>query len=135
MKIALCGSARFETEFKKWNRRLSLAGHVVYSLAVYPSDVGGKDWYTPQQKLMLDEVHRKKIEESDGIVVVGDGYVGESTIREIVHAVKLEKKLFATSHALRMNPIIKGYLFTVVCPFAGCVDPLVTPPPCALCYE
>lgn len=50
MLITLCGSARFEKEFKEINERLSLEGHVVYSLAVYPSDKPCKNWYTAEQK-------------------------------------------------------------------------------------
>jgi hypothetical protein len=38
MIITLCGSARFEETFKQVNEDLSLNGHIVLSLAVYPSD-------------------------------------------------------------------------------------------------
>jgi hypothetical protein len=87
MIITLCGSTRFEADFKEWNRHLGLAGHLVFSLAAYPSDVGGKDWYTPAQKIALDVGYLNKIRRSDAIVVLNrDDYIGESTTREIEFA-------------------------------------------------
>ncbi len=85
MKVTLCGSARFEDLFHSYNEKLTLAGHVVYGLAVYPSmKDGDKNWYNEQQKTMLDLVHLNKISNSDGIVVINqDGYIGDSTRREI----------------------------------------------------
>lgn len=96
MKITLCGSARFEREFQEWNERLSLAGHVVYGLAVLPSfHEGNKDWYTEDQKRMLDLVHIAKIEESDAIFILNvGGYIGDSTRREIEWASLRGKMLF-----------------------------------------
>lgn len=105
MRITLCGSARFEKEFKDWNRWLTLAGHVVYSLAVYPSDMsGGKDWYGKEEKAMLDQVHKLKIDNSDAIVVITGAhghtfmmrYVGESTHNEVNHAIACGKKVYFT---------------------------------------
>lgn len=97
MKITLCGSARFESHFKLWNEILSLAGHTVYSLAVYPSDKAGqKSWYTESQKTTLDKVHKDKIKASDAVLVLNVfGYVGESTLSEIAFAIQHQKKLYA----------------------------------------
>lgn len=88
MRITLCGSGRFEAQFKEWNERLTLAGHVVYTLSVYASfKEGVKDWFTDSQKATLDEVHKLKIENSDAILVLNVGdYIGESTRSEIQHA-------------------------------------------------
>src|SRR4051812_47300029 len=96
MRLTLCGSARFEAEYHDWNERLTLAGHVVYSLAVFPSQKAGQErfigtpaheWYTAAEKAQLDTVHRAKIDNSDGIVVLNvGGYVGNSTQGEIDHA-------------------------------------------------
>lgn len=85
MKIALCGSAKFEKEFHDWDEALTLAGHVVYGLAVYPSSKGNKkDWYSESAKQTLDLCHLAKIEESDAVVVINvGGYLGESTHREV----------------------------------------------------
>ena len=85
MKITICGSLRFETVIQAWHEKLSLAGHTVYSMVVLPSQKRGiKDWYTPKEKQTLDLLHLSKIEESHAIFVVDvDGYIGESTAREI----------------------------------------------------
>lgn len=129
MKITLCGSARFEKEFKEINRRLTLAGHVVYSLAVYPSDMGEKVWYTPGEKKILDEVHKKKIDASDAIYVISPGgYIGESTKSEIDYALKTGKQVISAYPHSRFRLTYRS------CPYPGCSDPLNVGP-CALCYE
>jgi hypothetical protein len=95
MILTLCGSSRFEKQYKAMNERLTLAGHVVFSLSVYPSDKSIREWYTEEQKNRLDLVHLAKIKASDGIVVLNvDGYIGPSTTREIEWAKMLDKKIF-----------------------------------------
>lgn len=80
--------------------KLGLAGHVVYSLSCFgkqASDTGKGDnvEITDEQKIILDLVHLRKIQESDSIVVVNpDGYVGESTSREIRWAIMLQKYIY-----------------------------------------
>lgn len=100
MKITLCGSAKFEDLFHRYNEELTAAGHVVYSLAVFPSTKGGdKNWYTDEEKMWLDLVHLAKIEESDAIVVLDkDGYIGESTKRELNWAFIRQKKIYLISN-------------------------------------
>lgn len=104
MIITLCGSARFEKAFHYWNEVLTLQGHVVFSLAVYPSSKeAGKDWYTKQQKETLDRVHKMKIDASRAIFVVNheigsnELYTGESTRSEIDHAVDSHKLIIYAS--------------------------------------
>jgi hypothetical protein len=96
MKITLCGSGKFETQFKNWNKRLSLGGHVVYGMSTYASEQGGsKDWFTPEQKLMLDAVHMGKIQNSEAVLILNvGGYIGESTRREMDFAMVQEKDLY-----------------------------------------
>lgn len=96
MKITLCGSARFEEYFKFWNEMLSLYGHTVYTLSVYPSHKeSGKDWYDDQEKKTLDQVHLDKISNSDAIFVINPfAYLGESTLKEIEFAKRHGKEIF-----------------------------------------
>ena len=96
MKITLCGSARFEEQFHAWNEALTLAGHVVYSLAVFPSIKGGeKSWYTEEQKKQLDKAHKDKIWYSDAIVVLNvGGYIGDSTLSEVRFAGVQRKEIY-----------------------------------------
>lgn len=88
MKVCLCGSTRFMDQFHAANVALSLAGHIVYSVA---TSTKGDFQPTEEQKLALDMVHLQKIDESEAVMVVGlqeDGstYIGESTRREIMYA-------------------------------------------------
>lgn len=75
-------------QFYEANRQLTLAGHIVYTVAM--SSHG--DWKpSDTEKAMLDAVHLRKIHESDCVLVVGkqeDGstYIGESTRKEIMYA-------------------------------------------------
>jgi hypothetical protein len=93
MIITLCGSARFEPWFHAWNEALSLSGHVVFGLASYPSlHDGEKNWYTPEEKQVLDAVHRGKIDTSHAVVFLNVmAYIGESTLNEFAYA-KAQKK-------------------------------------------
>lgn len=106
MRITLCGSARFEDMFHKWNKDLTLAGHTVYALAVYPSYMeGNKNWYSENQKTLLDLVHLDKISNSDAIVVIDvDEYYGDSTKREIAWARMQGKKVYwITPHSINIS--------------------------------
>src|SRR6266852_6357668 len=88
MIITLCGSSRFEAWFKVWNEALSLAGHCVFTVSVYPSfKEGNKDWYTEEEKRTLDAVHRMKITRSDVALFLNVwAYMGESTLAEFQYA-------------------------------------------------
>lgn len=95
MKLTLCGSARFEPYWHEANKQLGLAGHICYSLMTFPSVEGSKTWYTEDQKWTLDLAHLAKIEESDGVVMLNiDGYLGESSLRELQWARIRNKKIF-----------------------------------------
>lgn len=95
MVITLCGSARFENLFHEWNKKLTLSGHVVFSLAAFPSIEGDKFWYDDRQKGILDQIHKAKISHSDAIVVLNKhAYIGESTLSEIQWAKITGKEIF-----------------------------------------
>lgn len=85
MKICLIGSSRFMNRYHEVNRKLSLAGHTVYSIAMVSSSERGSDALIPSDKETLDLVHLLKIQGSDECFVITDetGYVGDSTKREI----------------------------------------------------
>jgi len=104
--ITLCGSARFEKHFHVWDEILTLSGHAVFSLGVYPSQKGSKEWHTDQEKEILDKTHLKKIQASEAIFVLNAfAYIGESTLKEIEFARQKEKKLFALESWGRGNGI------------------------------
>lgn len=97
MKLCLIGSTKFMPLYIEANRKLTLQGHVVYTVATISSSTAEtKSDITEDQKQILDLVHLRKIQESDGVVIITDetGYVGFSTKREIQWAQMLGKPLF-----------------------------------------
>ena len=85
MRITLCGSMRYRQAFTDWNTILTLGGHTIYGNCEARC---GDD----ECKRRLDLVHLDKIDHSDAIVVLNvDGYIGDSTLREIEWA-KMKRK-------------------------------------------
>jgi hypothetical protein len=85
----LCGSARFRDEFEKANLELTLQGEIVLAPAFHSSiaEQGEGIGISPQQKRDLDELHRRKIDLADRVLVLNvGGYLGESTHREVEYA-------------------------------------------------
>lgn len=90
MKLCLIGSSRFLDKYNEVNRKLSLAGHVVYSIATVSSKIHSLEpGLTPDEKETLDLVHLLKIQESDACFLITDEtkYAGESTKLEMKWAV------------------------------------------------
>ena len=82
--ITLCGSTRFKEDFERVNRELTLAGNIVISVGCFGH---AGDVFTEEQKVMLDDIHKRKIDMADAIYVINkNGYIGESTKGEIKYA-------------------------------------------------
>ena len=88
--VTLCGSTRFKEQFESEMRRLTLAGCIVISVGLFGHTEGldfGTDDNPSDTKVMLDAMHRSKIDLADSIHVIDvDGYIGGSTRREIEYA-------------------------------------------------
>jgi hypothetical protein len=88
--VTLCGSTWFKDEINAVNARLTMQGNLVISLGVFGHvDIPDHDWTTGgnAEKVMLDELHRRKIDLADEIYVVNvGGYIGDSTRGEIQYA-------------------------------------------------
>src|SRR4051812_17282493 len=112
MKITLIGSSRFAEKYREVNRKLSLAGHIVYSIATTSTSADGFDPLEPHEKETLDLVHLKKITESEECFVITDqtGYVGESTRREIKWAPMNGIEVYTGDHYLNHHLCGKGDL-------------------------
>lgn len=100
--ITLCGSTRFQDEFNRLNKELTLAGFAVFSCGVFgkgrDADVfdGVGVVREAALKRILDSVHADKIAMSDAIYVVNPGgYIGESTWREIAFAAMSGKGIYS----------------------------------------
>jgi hypothetical protein len=95
--ICLCGSSRFIDLIAVLAWEFEKQGKIVLSLHLLPQ------WYTEQADhqaeheglaSQMDALHLKKIELADTVFVVNkDGYIGESTAREIEYTQTLGKKL------------------------------------------
>lgn len=82
--ITLCGSTKFKEEFMKVQKDLTLQGDIVISVGCFGHS---GDVFTDDQKVMLDDMHKRKIDLADGIFVINkDGYIGSSTKSEIEYA-------------------------------------------------
>ncbi len=92
--ITLCGSTRFEDEFKMVNKELTLRGHVVISIGVFGHSSDNQIW-DENTKRMLDKIHKRKIDLASAIMVINkDGYIGESTKSEIEYAKATNKEVY-----------------------------------------
>lgn len=89
--MTLCGSLRFWDKIQEMSERLELEnGYVVLGIVPHVLD---RD-LTNQEKGLLGELHRKKIDLSDAIYVVNvDGYIGESVRNEITYAIEMGKEV------------------------------------------
>ena len=83
--ITLCGSTKFKEQFLEAQERLTLEGKIVISVGLF---VHGDDKkISEEQKQKLDELHKRKIDLSEGIYVINvNGYIGNSTRKEISYA-------------------------------------------------
>ena len=89
--ITLCGSTRFKEDFERVNRELTLLGNIVISVGCFGHS---GDTFTEEQKIMLDDIHKRKIDMSDAIYVINkDGYIGASTRSEIKYAIAHGKQV------------------------------------------
>jgi hypothetical protein len=92
--VTLCGSTRFAAIFRKLNLQHTVAGDIVLSIGCDSrsnedlANLADLGFDINEVKPRLDELHRRKIDISHGIVVVSDetGYIGESTRGEIDYA-------------------------------------------------
>jgi hypothetical protein len=84
--VVLCGPTRFRETYRQANAVLTIQNKIVLSCGVFKGDpeVGAAP------KGMLDELHLRKIELADEVVLIGGRhYAGESTLREIAHAERI----------------------------------------------
>lgn len=95
--VCLCGSTRFWQTFQEANLRETLAGRIVLTLgAAVASDEEHFGHLSAEAraalKWQLDDLHLDKIALADEVLILNvDGYIGESTRRELAYALKLNK--------------------------------------------
>jgi hypothetical protein len=93
--VCLCGSTRFAERFNEEAARLTLEGCIVVRPEVVQYSTAGDPQHSaPAVKAALDELHLRKIDLADRVLVVNlGGYVGSSTRAEIAYAVRHGKRV------------------------------------------
>ena len=82
--VTLCGSTRFKDDFIRCQKELSLKRFIVISVGLF-GDHG--EAISDEEILMLNDMHKRKIDLADGIFVINkDGYIGKTTATEIEYA-------------------------------------------------
>jgi hypothetical protein len=91
--VTLCGSTRFKDAFEQTQKELTLQGYIVISVGLFGhADQEYEKRITNDVKIMLDDMHKRKIDMSDEIYVINvGGYIGESTASEIAYAHSTDK--------------------------------------------
>lgn len=93
--ITLCGSTRFKDAFMEAQKRLTLEGNIVISVGLFGHSGDSEVWEGMDEhtltstKIMLDDMHKRKIDMADEIYVINvGGYIGDSTKSEVEYALK-----------------------------------------------
>lgn len=90
--VCLCGSTRFYGQFQQAYYDLTMKGEIVLSVGFYPHAKaehghGEGVGHDSAEKIALDELHKRKIDLADYVLVLNvGGYIGESTRGEIEYA-------------------------------------------------
>jgi hypothetical protein len=89
--VTMCGSTKFKNEFIAEQKRLTLEGNIVISVGLFGHS-GDNEVWSEETKVMLDDMHKRKIDLADEIFVINvGGYIGPSTRSEIDYAIKTNK--------------------------------------------
>lgn len=93
--VCLCGSTRFREGFEAANKNETILGHIVLSVGTFPhaeTSLSPEEFLGRDVKIGLDELHKRKIDLADEILVINvDGYIGSSTRSEIDYALATGK--------------------------------------------
>lgn len=91
--ITVCGSLKFYQQMIEVAEKYELEGNCML-VPIYNPSKPSKDDFSSEEALMLDKMHQEKIKLSDAILVVNvDGYIGNSTKKEIEFAKSLGKEI------------------------------------------
>lgn len=97
--VCLCGSTRFSDAFAKANFNETLAGRIVLTIGCDLKSDAELFNHLSEAKLIeiktrLDELHKRKIDLADEVLVLNvGGYIGNSTRSEIAYAIEHGKRI------------------------------------------
>lgn len=87
--VTICGSMRFKDKMMEISKELEIKNKYVVIQCIYSNDK-----FTEKEQQILSDLHYNKIKISDAIYVVNvNGYIGNSTDKEIEYAKKLGKEV------------------------------------------
>ena len=94
--ITLCGSTKFKDTFLKAQKELTLQGYIVLSVGLFGHS-GDPEVF--DKKNMLADMHKRKIDMSNAIMVIDDNdYIGDSTRDEMHYATEQGKFVYFYNH-------------------------------------
>lgn len=97
--VCLCGSTRFKDAFTDAQLRETLSGRIVLTIGCSLRDDGEifrglSNSELHDVKSRLDELHKRKIDLADEVLILNvGGYIGDSTRSELLYAKELGKKI------------------------------------------
>lgn len=92
--VCLCGSTKFKEQFIECNFKFTMLGYIVLTVGWFSHADAEKYTPTREEKIALDELHKRKIDLADLVYVIEPGgYIGESTKSEIDYANSLGKRV------------------------------------------
>ncbi|MFJ9380385.1 hypothetical protein [Streptomyces sp. NPDC101455] len=101
--VVLCGSTRYWEQFQQANVYETAAGRIVLAPGCnlkQPHPLWADPVQADRLKTVLDDLHLRKIDMADDVLVVNPGgYIGDSTRREINYARTLGKPIRYTHPA------------------------------------
>jgi len=90
--VCLTGSTRFKKEYDDMNKLFTMKGEIVLTVGWLTHR--GTNEVTAKEKMMLDELHLRKIDLADYVFVIDkDDYIGDSTRNEINYAKAMLKPI------------------------------------------
>jgi hypothetical protein len=96
--VCFCGSTRFAGHFMVERWKLEKQGIITLGINILPDGYfAGENHHGAEQegvKHILDDLHLRKIDLADEVVILNvDGYIGESTRRELDYAKSVGKPI------------------------------------------
>lgn len=95
--VCLCGSTRFKDAWYAASKRLTHEGQIVLSVGDLDTSEINREVNVPLDpdlKARLDELHKRKIDLSDCILILNvGGYIGDSTRSEVRYAIEHHKPI------------------------------------------
>ena len=91
--VCLCGSTKFKEDFLFLQKEYTLRNYIVLSVGFFGH--ADDEQLTMETKAELDILHLAKIDLAHEVCIISvDGYIGESTRREIAYANWLDKRIY-----------------------------------------